>query len=164
MRKFEKISFNQFKKDISHNQTLYEEYQLPQRATKTSVCYDFYAIESFSISPGEIKKIPTGYKARFGDNEGLLLMVRSSQGFKYNVRLCNQIGVIESDYYNNPANEGHMWIALQNEGKDIYTVEKGKSYAQGMFINYLITDDDNCNYKRIGGLGSTDRRDKNEII
>ena len=37
-----------------------------------------------------------------------MLLVRSSMGFKYNVRLCNQVGIVDSDYYNNPDNEGHM--------------------------------------------------------
>lgn len=42
------------------------------------------------------------------EDEMLMIVVRSSQGFKYNVRLCNQVGIIESDYYNNETNEGHL--------------------------------------------------------
>ena len=51
-------------------------------------------------------------------DEMLMLVVRSSIGFKHNVRLCNQVGIIESDYYDNPTNEGHLFIKLQNEGND----------------------------------------------
>ena len=36
MRKFEKISFEQFKKDIKDDKELYDSYQLPIRKTKAS--------------------------------------------------------------------------------------------------------------------------------
>lgn len=58
-------------------------------------------------------KIPTGIKANMENNDVLFLVVRSSMGFKYNVRMCNQVGVIDSDYYNNIDNEGHIWIKLK---------------------------------------------------
>ena len=63
MRKFEKISFEQFKKDIKDDIDLYNSYEIPVRKTKASAGYDFLAIESFEIKPGEVKKIPTGIKA-----------------------------------------------------------------------------------------------------
>ena len=99
MRKFEKVSIDEFSK--YYDKTLYEEYDLPKRMTRHSAGYDFFAIEGFTIKPGEIKKIPTGYKATFGNDEMLMILVRSSMGFKYNVRMTNQVGIIESDYYNN---------------------------------------------------------------
>lgn len=160
MRYFEKISFNQFKKDIKDNIDLYNEYLLPKRATKYSVGYDFFAIDDIVIKPGKIVKIPTGYKANFNNDEGLFLIMRSGLGFKYNLRLTNQVGVIESDYYNNESNEGHMWLSIQNEGNEEVTISKGKAYCQGVFIKYLVTDDDNVANIRKGGLGSTDRREE----
>ena len=164
MRVFEKISFNQFKKDIKDDIKLYNNYILPKRATKNSAGYDFFAIDDIVIKPKEIVKIPTGYKAKFNSDEALLLIMRSSLGFKYNLRLTNQIGLIESDYYNNESNEGHMWLSIQNEGNKEVIISKNKAYCQGVFIKYLLTDDDNVTNVRKGGLGSTDRRDKNEII
>ena len=104
MRKFEKISFSQFSKDICNDKDLYDEYNLPKRATLKSAGYDFYAISDFVIHPGEVLKIPTGVKVIMNGDEALMLYVRSSMGFKYNVRLTNQVGVIDSDYYNNPDN------------------------------------------------------------
>lgn len=88
----------------------------------------------------------------------LMLVVRSSMGFKYNVRLTNQVGIIESDYYNNPDNEGHMWICLQNHGDKEYIINKGDAYAQGIFVKFLTTDDDNAKTLRTGGLGSTNKK------
>ena len=142
MRKFEKISFEQFKNDVEDNKELYDSLGLPRRGTKYSAGYDFEALYDFVMKPGEIKKIPTGIKVTMNDNEVLLLAVRSSQGFKYNIRLCNQVGVIDKDYYNNENNEGHIFIKLQNEGDKDYVVNKGDKIIQGVFINYLTVDDE----------------------
>jgi dUTP pyrophosphatase len=70
--------------------------------------------------------------------------------------MCNQVGIIESDYYNNESNEGHMWIALQNEGKETLIIEKGDRFAQGIFVKFLkVDDEEKIDDERKGGLGST---------
>ena len=142
----------------------YQEYNLPRRSSKHSAGYDFLAVKDYVIRPKEILKIPTGVKARMQGDEVLLIVVRSSMGFKYNVRLTNQVGVIDSDFYNNIDNEGHIFISLQNEGDKDYVIEKGEAYAQGIFMKYLLSDDDTAEGTRIGGLGSSNKRkdDENE--
>ena len=161
-RYFEKISFNEFKKTIEDNRDLYDNYKLPIRKTMYSAGYDFIAIKDIVIKPGEIVKIPTGYKAKFNNDEMLMLIIRSSLGFKYNVRMCNQVGIIESDYYNNESNEGHLFVALENEGKEVFKINKGDAYIQGIFTKFLTCGDEVSNI-RTGGMGSTNRKkDKNE--
>lgn len=156
MRKFEKISYEQFKNDIVDDKDLYNSYVIPSRSTKKSAGYDFKAIEEFTIRPNEIKKIPTGIKVSMNSDEVLLLIVRSSMGFKYNIRMCNQVGVIDSDYYNNVNNEGHMWVSLKNEGDKEYTVKAGEAFVQGIFTKFLTVDnEEEINNERNGGLGST---------
>lgn len=157
MRKFEKISFEQFKKDICDDILLYQEYNVPKRSTENSAGYDFFTIFDYVIKPGASIKIPTGIKAKMESDEVLLLIVRSSMGFKYNVRMCNQVGVVDSDYYNNENNEGHMFIKLQNEGDKDYVIKKNDKIVQGIFTKFLITDDDNTKEKRVGGIGSTSK-------
>ena len=142
MRKFEKISYEQFKKDIKDDKELYLSYGLPKRETLYSAGYDFESLFDFVIKPGDNKMIPTGIKVTMNDNEVLFLMDRSSQGFKYNVRMCNQIGVIDKDYYNNRKNEGHIFIKLYNEGDKDYIVKKGDKIVQGIFVNFLTVDDE----------------------
>ena len=159
-RFFEKISFEQFKNDIKEDINLYDEYQLPVRKTSHSAGYDFIAMEDFEIKPGEIKKIATGYKACLKDDEVLMLFVRSSMGFKYNIRLTNQVGIIDSDYYNNIDNEGHIFVKLQNEGDKIFSIKKGEGYAQGIFIKYLTCGDE-IKDERFGGIGSTNKKEGN---
>ena len=63
-------------------------------------------------------------------------------GFKYNVRLCNQVGVVDADYYNNKDNEGHIWLKVQNEGDKIVELAKGDAIVQGIFMKYLTTKSD----------------------
>lgn len=156
MRKFEKISYEQFKKDIIDDKNLYNEYNLPRRSTKHSAGYDFFSLFNFTLKPNEIIKIPTGIKIKMNNDEMLMLVVRSSMGFKYNVRMCNQIGIVESDYYNNPNNEGHTWIKIQNEGDIDYIVKKGDAICQGIFTKFLTVDnEEKIINERIGGIGST---------
>ena len=142
MRDFEKISFDQFKKDIEDNIDLYNEMTIPQRSSDSTAGYDLPLLSDIVIEPNEIKKIPTGLKSKFNSDEVLLLVVRSSMGFKYNIRLCNQVGIIDADYYNNPDNEGHIWIKVQNEGDKSVELKKGSAIAQGLFMKYLTTDSD----------------------
>ncbi len=157
-RYFEKISFDQFMKDVCDDRMLYDSFKLPVRSTKNSAGYDFSSLIDFVLKPGEIKKIPLGVKACMNPDEVLFLLVRSSMGFKYNVRMCNQVGVIDSDYYNNPDNEGHMFIKLENHGDKDYEVHVSDKICQGIFNKYLTVDnEEEIENVRTSGTGSTGR-------
>ena len=159
-RFFEKISFEQFKKDVCDDKELYESYNIPKRSTKESAGYDFESLFDFTLAPGEIKKFPLGIKANMNSGEALFIYVRSSQGFKWNVRLCNQVGIIDKDYYNNADNEGHMLIKLENHGDKDYVVSKGDKICQGIFMPFLIVDnEEEIDKIRTSGFGSTDRKE-----
>ena len=142
MRDFEKISFKQFCKDVKEDIELYNKYKLPIRDSIASAGYDILLLEDIELKPNEIIKIPTGIKAYFENDEVLLLVVRSSMGFKFNVRLVNQVGIVDADYYNNKDNEGHIFIKIQNEGKETVKFKAGESIAQGIFLKYLATKSD----------------------
>lgn len=142
MRDFEKISFEQFRKDIKDDKELYESYKLPNRESTAAAGYDLFLVEDLTIAPNEIVKIPTGVKMRCENDEVLLIIVKSSTGFKYNIRLVNQVGVIDADYYNNKDNEGHIFVKIQNEGDKTITFKAGEAVAQGVFIKYLLTKSD----------------------
>lgn len=160
MRSFEKISFEQFKKDVCNDKKLYDEYTLPKRSTKKSAGYDFKSIIDFVLKPGESKIIPLGVKVAMNDDEMMMLLVRSSMGFKYNIRCCNQVGIFESDYYNNKSNEGHAFIKLQNEGDEDFVVKKGDRICQGIFTKFLTVDnEEEPNNIRVGGIGSTNKEE-----
>lgn len=178
MRKFEKISKEQFMKDYKSKaniyippdfedvrkgvendftSTVYKTIVLPKRATGFSAGYDFYSTITATIKPNETLTIPTGIKAYMNDNEVLKVYPRSSLGFKYQIQLVNTVGIIDKDYVDNPNNEGHIFIKLVNRGSVPVDINIGDGIAQGIFESYLITDDDNSTNKRIGGIGSTDK-------
>ena len=90
--------------------------------------------------------------------EVLLLFPRSSYGVKKGMVLANTVGVIDSDFYNNPRDEGNITIALRNDGQVPFTIKKGERFAQGVFMPYLLADkEDVLNDSRNGGIGSTDK-------
>ena len=142
MRDFEKISFKQFCKDIKEDRKMYDDYKFPIRDSKSTAGYDIFLIQDIEIKPNEIIKLPTGIKAYFEDDEVLLILVRNSAGFRHNIRLVNQVGVIDADYYNNKDNEGHIFIKIQNEGQETVKFKAGEAIAQGIFLKYLITKSD----------------------
>ena len=158
-RFFEKISFDQFCIDCSDDLNLYKKHELPKRSTKYSAGYDFYSLSNIILKPGESKKIPTGVKVSMNNDEVLFLLVRSSMGFKYNIRMCNQVGVIDKDYYGNSNNEGHIWIKIQNEGKEDFEIKIGDAICQGIFTKFLVTDnEDEITTERTDGIGSTNKQ------
>lgn len=159
MRKFEKISKSEFLKDVPDAN--YDDIILPKRSTLNSAGYDFYSVISFTLNPGERRVIPTGIKASMNSNEFLSIYIRSSLGFKWNIRMCNQVGIIDADYYNNSENEGHIFVCLMNEGDKVLEIKKGDRIVQGIFIPFLITDDDKTTDIRMGGIGSTNKGDDN---
>lgn len=135
---------------------MYAELMLPQRATKGSAGYDFYAPFDFRLAPGETIKIPTGIRVRMEESWVLHIYPRSGLGFKYRLQLNNTVGIIDSDYFYSD-NEGHIFIKLtndSNEGK-ILEVTQGSGFAQGIFLEYGITTDDAAEGVRNGGFGST---------
>ena len=128
---------------------------LPQRTTAESAGYDIECAETVTINPGEVKIVPTGIKAFMAYNEFLAIHIRSSIGIKRHIMLANCTGIIDSDYYNNEDNEGHILLGLYNLGTEAVTLEKGERVAQGIFTKYLVANDDEANGIRRGGIGST---------
>lgn len=144
---FYKVSKEQFGRDC------YESIQLPRRATAGSAGYDFIAPYDFTLDVGEEIIIDTGIRARIADGWVLVIFPRSGSGFKYGVRLANTAGIIDSDYFN-ADNEGHIKIKLVGAVKP-FSVKAGDAFAQGIFLPYGITEDDECTTQRHGGFGST---------
>lgn len=164
--KFEKVSFTQFASDITavtslENQNIKDIYKaipLPRRATKGSAGYDFYIPFDVELAPGESTVIPSGIRVFMPSKVVLLLIPRSGLGVRYRMQLANTIGVIDSDYYY-AANEGHIIITITNDSKEDKSlrISKGDRFVQGIFIPFLICEDDTSAENRTGGFGSTDQ-------
>lgn len=148
---------------------------LPKRSTEHSAGYDFYAYKDITIPPsysykyildeGRLEKrvvysckpslVKTGIKAYMGEDEVLMLYNRSSNPKKLNLILANGVGVVDSDYYNNPDNEGEIGFMFYNISSDYVTIHRGDKIGQGVFQKYLKADGDEVTTKRVGGYGST---------
>lgn len=161
---FEKVSFEQFEKDFSKNfpqvndiKAVYDSIKLPQRATAGSAGYDFYAPVELNLKKGESLLIPTGIRSKINDGWVLKIYPRSGLGFKHRAQLDNTVGIIDADYYNS-SNEGHIMIKLSCDAHDdghTVTVNAGDGFAQGIFLQFGITFDDQASGVRNGGFGST---------
>lgn len=146
---------------------------LPVRKTNASAGYDFEAAESLIVPSiwkvlaekvfvGEATGlkatlIPTGIKSYMLDDEYLQLSIRSGTALKTGLILANGVGIVDSDYYNNPDNEGHIMFPVHNLGFKDKLIKKGERIGQGLFLNYLKADDDMSDGVRAGGFGSTDK-------
>ena len=137
---------------------------LPVRKTKHSTAYDIEAAEEIvlpSFQKGmKPTLIPTGLKAYMQSDEVLLIVPRSSGPKKQGISFPHNVGVIDSDYYNNPDNEGHIFVQCINLKDEDVVIKKGEAVAQAVFQKYLTVDDDNAEGMRTGGFGSTDRKDR----
>lgn len=160
--KFERVSFEQFKSGFDGEFTLeeikemYDNIELPKRATKGSAGYDFFAPFDINLAPGQTVKVPTGIRSQMEDGWVLKLYPRSGLGFKFRLQLNNTVGIIDSDYYYS-SNEGHIFAKItndSNEGK-VLSVKKNTGFIQGIFLEYGITYDDEVEDIRDGGFGST---------
>ncbi|GCF94208.1 dUTP diphosphatase [Enterococcus florum] len=153
--------------------------QVPQRATRHAAGYDFEAAadivipafwkQLFQHVSGEEQSqkimkpvlVPTGIKAYMGEDEYLQLANRSSNPLKRFLSLSNGVGVIDSDYYNNPDNEGHIMFQFTNFGLTDVTIKKGERIGQGIFLPFLKADGDQSSMERSGGFGSSGTNQNN---
>ena len=125
------------------------ETELPRRATKYSAGYDFYAAVSAEIKPGEKYVIPTNTAVEMDEDDVLLIFPRSSYSIKFGLELVNSVGVIDADY------KDQIFICYRNTGDEPFFIKRGDRIAQGVFVKFLKTDDDNASGERNGGVGST---------
>lgn len=132
---------------------------LPTRATEGSAGYDIRILIDTGVPrkilPHEKVLFHTGVKVCMEEDEVLQIHVRSSVGIKKNLTLVNNTGIIDSSYYGNPQNDGEIMIVLYNNSDEVAVVENNERVAQGIFMKYLTTDDDNVSVSRVGGIGST---------
>ena len=164
---FEKVSFDQFEKDWAKNfpetadiKAVYDSIKMPKRATTGSAGYDFYAPADINIEKGKSVLIPTGIRSKIADGWVLKIYPRSGLGFKHRIQLDNTVGIIDADYYNS-SNEGHIMIKLSCDAHDAgHTVQlgAGDGFAQGIFLQFGITFDDDADGVRDGGFGSTTQK------
>lgn len=165
---FEKVSFEQFKTAIEtfidnidtgtvplndFLEATYKQITLPERATSGSAGYDFRTPIPVTLDVNQAIVIPTGIRCSMQNSYVLQLYPRSGLGFKFGMELVNTVGIIDADYYF-ADNEGHILIKIRPTIRTLQ-LKQGDKFAQGIFIPYGITQNDEANGRRFGGIGST---------
>ena len=158
---------------------------LPVRKTAQSAGYDFVVAEDIIIPPyselvesmnehrpvflasleaaaaaikeagAKIPLVSTGMKCQLDPGTFLQLSVRSSSPLKYWLMLANGVGIIDADYYNNPDNEGEIFLQIYNLSPFNIQIKEGEAIGQGIILPYGVTEDDVSTGERTGGFGST---------
>lgn len=165
--KFEKVSWAQFQKDyvdtfgegktinMDDVKDIYDNIKVPCRKTKFSAGHDISIPFNITLPPKEKLMIPTGIRCKIDVDYVMMIMPRSSLGIKKGLRISNTVPIIDSDYYD-ADNEGHIFISVINDGKDVIKFKTGDNIVQALFVPYGIADDDIVTEERTGGIGSTD--------
>lgn len=160
--RFEKVTFEQYKEACEEaygpqdEEALRKEYdaiRLPKRATYYSAAYDFCVPRDTNVFSSKAVTVPTGIRWIADDMDYVLMCVpRSGLGFRYGLRPVNTLGVIDSDYCN-ADNEGHIMFRIMCDST--FKLNAGDRFMQGIITNFLVTDNDNTDNDRTGGIGST---------
>ena len=116
---------------LKDQEVVYNQIKLPVRGTKNSAGYDIFSPVDILLYPNQSMKVPTGLKAYMLPSEYIMIVPRSSMGFKFFMRLANTVAVGDSDYYNNKDNEIEIF------GND-YNCEKFQDLLKCPYHLYLI--------------------------
>lgn len=139
--------FSKLMDDISNEQRNYPVHSMP------------FTLEEVATITKETKAKPTlvstGMKCCLDDDKYLEITVRSSSPLKYWIICANSVGIIDADYYNNPDNEGEIFLQVINLSPLPILIKKGEKIGQGIIKKYELVENDNATAARTGGFGST---------
>ncbi|MBQ0105213.1 MAG: dUTP diphosphatase, partial [Armatimonadetes bacterium] len=117
---------NRFIKDSSFIQKFLKEHNFIREEKETKTAKPFL--------------VWTGVKAYMPQDEYLGLYNRSSNPKKLGLILANGVGIVDSDYYNNPDNEGEIGFAFYNIFPWTVKIRQGDKLGQGIFAKFLKAD------------------------
>lgn len=164
--KFEKVSYEQFEKDFEKNinsineyskeniEDIYNNIQIPSVSSRGSAGEDFYAPYDIILKSNQFCIIPTGIRCKMSYDLVMQIYPRSSYGIKHNMSLLNTVAIIDSDYYY-ADNEGHIMIAIKNNGKKMLKIKKGDRFCQAIFTQFFHSLNVDIGGDRHGGIGSS---------
>lgn len=153
------------------------EAKMPTYANKGDAGMDVYALEDYTIKPGETKLIPTGIKVAIPEGYELQVRPKSGRALKTKLRVANTPGTIDSGY------RAEVGVIIENveapiqdisyhydndrliidsilHGKDYY-IGKGEKFAQLVLCKVYeanftqVIDITTVKGDRGGGFGSS---------
>ena len=159
--------------------------KIPQYAHIDDSGMDIYALDDYTIMPGETKLIPTGFKVALPPGYELQVRPKSGRALKTKLRIANTPGTIDAGYRDevgvivenvdppiraiHPRSRplgGDLWESVPITEGDIeygqaYTIGKGEKFAQLVLSEvpkaafFRVDKVDEIGDNRGGGFGST---------
>ena len=115
----------------------------------------FQLPENTTLKSKEFRIIKSGLKWQVAEDEFILIsLFTQDNGY---LKLANGVGIVDSDYFDNPDNEGEIGFPLLNTGYIPIDLSRGKILGVGIVVKYFTIDNDIAAGKRVGGFGSTDK-------
>ena len=133
---------------------VHQDVPTPIFATSGSAAFDVTSTLCGSVWSNTSRVFPTGLKFEIPEGYRLEVHVRSSLGFKSDVRLSNCTGIIDADY------RGELMVKLFNDGEQAFHVKAGDRIAQCILVKNEVfelkeVDTLSTTNRGEGGFGST---------
>lgn len=129
---------------------------LPRYMTAQSAGMDICAAvdEDFTLEPGAISMIPTGFAMALPNGFEAQIRPRSGLAVKHGIGLINSPGTIDADY------RGEVKIAVINLGKEPHTFHRGDRIAQMIIqqvyqVRVAVVEQLDETDRNTGGFGHT---------
>ena len=107
---------------------------VPVYKTEGAAGADLYTREESVIRNGKIGRIPLGVRLNIPLDLSGELLLRSSAPEKYNVRIPNGLGLIDSDFH------GEISLTIENREEGVLVIPKHTRLCQIVFRPVVIAD------------------------
>lgn len=135
---------------------LHEDAIVPTYGSAGAACFDLYAHDVEPEPDGKSTYVFTGVAVKIPDDHVMLIFSRSGHGFNWSTRLCNCVGVLDSDY------TGEVMVKLRHDGIDAPCLLPNDRIAQAMIlpiqqVTFEVVDELPKTERGTNGFGSTGR-------
>lgn len=130
---------------------------LPTRAHASDAGLDLYALEDFTLAPGERTPARTGVAVAIPPGHAGLVVPRSGLAARHGISVVNAPGLIDSDY------RGELQVLLLNTDREAtFAAEAGTRIAQLVVVRAALAvpvevDELDDTVRGTGGFGSSGR-------
>jgi len=121
---------------------------IPYYSRQGDAGMDLFAVEDYTIKPGERKLIPTGLKVEVP--HGFEMQVRPKSGLALNsgITVLNTPGTVDSGY------RGELGVILFNVSDKPFEVKQGQKIAQAVFTKFEIVEFEEASELSLSDRGS----------
>ncbi len=118
---------------------------------------DLYAVEDFTLRPGQRELIPTGFQVEVPNGYEMQIRPKSGLALKHGITVLNTPGTVDSCY------RGEVGVIMLNASDRDYEVKVGEKVAQAVIAKVEKAvieevEDLTQTQRGSGGFGSTGRK------